>query len=154
MSSSCHQPGHEKLQSTLFVNIQNSTINISRFISSTAAGAVLRFFLNSLTLLLALSAPISVAVIFVLIDLDMLQPVMEFDKEFGFGVEVGVYIILPLLLLTIFGTVNCCKVSMSSRMLPTNQVQAIKINIGLTVTTNFMLFLFLVQVRQDRTEDY
>jgi len=120
-------------------------LTIERFISSTAAGAVLRFFLNSLTLLLALCAPISVAVIFVLIDLDMLQPVMEFDKEFGFGVEVGVYIILPLLLLTIFGTVNCCKVSMSSRMLPTNQVQAIKINIGLTVTTNFMLFLFLVQ---------
>lgn len=120
-------------------------LTIERFLSSTAAGAVLRFFLNSLTLLLAICGPVSVVVFFILIKLDLFQSLFDLDTEFWFGVEVGVYIILPLLLLTIFGTVNCCKVSMSSRMLPTNQVQAIKINIGLTVTTNLTLFLFLVQ---------
>ena len=71
---------------------------------------------------------------------------MELDTEFWFGVEICVYVIFPLLLLTVFGTVNCCKVSMSSRMLPTKQVQAIKINIAVTVSTNIALFLFLVQV--------
>ena len=130
------------------INISCFMTNIVRFISSTAAGAVLRFFLNSLTLLMAITGPVSVIVFFMLIKLDLFQSLFELDTEFWFGVEVGVYIILPLLLLTIFGTVNCCKVSMSSRMLPTNQVQAIKINIGLTVTTNLTLFLFLVQVKQ------
>ena len=71
---------------------------------------------------------------------------MELDTEFWFGVEICVYVIFPLLLLTVFGTVNCCKVSLSSRMLPTKQVQAIKINIAVTVSTNIALFLFLVQV--------
>ena len=88
-------------------------------------------------------------VFFILIKFDLFQSLFQLDGEFWFGVEVGVYIIFPLLLLTIFGTVNCCKVSMSSRMVPTHQVQAIKINIGLTVTTNFTLFLFLVQVREN-----
>jgi len=120
-------------------------LTIERFIASTTAGAVLRFFLNTLTLLLAIAGPVSVVVFFILIKFDLFQSLFELDKEFWFGVEVGVYIIFPLLLLTIFGTVNCCKVSMSSRMVPTHQVQAIKINIGLTVTTNFTLFLFLVQ---------
>ena len=124
------------------------TIFISRFIASTTAGAVLRFFLNTLTLLLAVCGPVSVVVFFILIKFDLFQSLFQLDGEFWFGVEVGVYIIFPLLLLTIFGTVNCCKVSMSSRMVPTHQVQAIKINIGLTVTTNFTLFLFLVQVRE------
>ena len=72
---------------------------------------------------------------------------MELDTEFWFGVEICVYVIFPLLLLTVFGTVNCCKVSLSSRMLPTKQVQAIKINIAVTVSTNIALFLFLVPFR-------
>ena len=129
------------------------TIFISRFIASTTAGAVLRFFLNTLTLLLAIGGPLSVVVFFILIKFDLFQSLFQLDEEFWFGVEVGVYIIFPLLLLTIFGTVNCCKVSMSSRMVPSHQVEAIKINIGLTVTTNFTLFLFLVQVRKELPEE-
>ena len=35
---------------------------------------------------------------------------------------------------------------MSSRMLPTPQIQAVKINIAVTVATNIALFIFLVQV--------
>ena len=83
---------------------------------------------------------------FILIKFEVFEAVMEFDTEFWFGVEICVYVIFPLLLLTVFGTVNCCKVSLSSRMLPTKQVQAIKINIAVTVSTNIALFLFLVQV--------
>ena len=85
-------------------------------------------------------------VCYILIQFDIIEPVMELDYQFWFGVEICVYVIFPLLLLTVFGTVNCCKVSMTSRMLPTNQIQAVKINIAVTVTTNITLFLFLVQV--------
>merc|ERR1711953_1389932 len=42
-------------------------LTIERFIASTTAGAVLRFFLNTLTLLLAIGAPISLVVSFILI---------------------------------------------------------------------------------------
>ena len=36
---------------------------------------------------------------------------------------------------------------MSSRMMPAHQIQAVKINIAVTVTTNLALFMFLVQVK-------
>lgn len=114
--------------------------------ASTTAGPILRSFLNTLTLLLALAGPIAVVTCFILIKFEVFEAVMELDTEFWFGVEICVYVIFPLLLLTVFGTVNCCKVSLSSRMLPTKQVQAIKINIAVTVSTNIALFLFLVQV--------
>ena len=32
-------------------------------------------------------------------------------SELWFGLEVGLYILLPLLIITVFGTVNYCKVS-------------------------------------------
>jgi hypothetical protein len=45
---------------------------------------------------------------------------MEYNKEWPsprnayselwFGLEVGLYILLPLLIITVFGTVNYCKV--------------------------------------------
>jgi len=120
-------------------------LTIERFLASTTAGPILRSFLNTLTLLLALAGPISVVTCFILIKFEVFEAVMELDTEFWFGVEICVYVIFPLLLLTVFGTVNCCKVSMSSRMLPTKQVQAIKINIAVTVSTNIAIFLFLVQ---------
>ena len=119
---------------------------LARFLASTTAGPILRGFLNTLTLLLTVCAPLAVVVCFVLIMLGVFESLLELDSEFWFGVEICVYVIFPLLLLTVFGTVNCCKVSMSSRMLPTQQIQAIKINISVTVTTNIALFLFLVQV--------
>jgi len=65
--------------------------------------------------------------------------------EVWFGVEVAVYVILPLLALTVFGTVNYCRVSLTNRLLPTHQVQAVKLNIGVTVTANLAIFLFLVE---------
>jgi len=66
-------------------------------------------------------------------------------NEFWFGVEVCAFVIAPLLCLTVFGTVNCCKVSMTSKLLPTHEIQAIKLNIGVTITTNIAVFVFLVQ---------
>jgi len=120
-------------------------LTIERFLASTTAGSILRCFLNTLTILLSICGPVSVVVCYILIQFDIIEPVMELDYQFWFGVEICVYVIFPLLLLTVFGTVNCCKVSMTSRMLPTNQIQAVKINIAVTVTTNITLFLFLVQ---------
>jgi hypothetical protein len=38
------------------------------------------------------------------------------------------------------------KVSISSRLLPSQEVQAVKTNIGLVVLTNISIFLFLIQV--------
>ena len=43
--------------------------------------------------------------------------------------------------------INYFKVTMSSRMMPAHQIQAVKINIAVTVTTNLALFMFLVQVK-------
>ena len=118
-----------------------------RFLSSTAAGGCLRCCSNWFCLLAAVSAPLAVAALLLLTRLDILTLDKPLDREFWFGAEVGIYIILPLLVLTIFGTVNCCKVSMSSRLLPSLQIQAVKLNIGVTVCTNIALFVFLVQVR-------
>jgi hypothetical protein len=38
------------------------------------------------------------------------------------------------------------QVSISSRLLPSQEVQAVKTNIGLVVLTNISIFLFLIQV--------
>ena len=120
----------------------------SRFLSSTVPGPILRGFLNTLTILICVCAPVALVTCFILIKYEVFQTFewLHLDSEYWFGLEICVYVIFPLLLLTIFGTVNCCRVANSSRMLPTHQIQAIKINIGVTITTNMALFLFLVQV--------
>ena len=60
---------------------------------------------------------------------------MELDTELWFGVKICIFVMFPLPLLTVFGTFNCYKVSMSSRMLPTKRIQSIKINIAVTFIT-------------------
>ena len=113
-------------------------------------GPYLRCFLNTLSLIICVGGPVAVITCFILIRHDVFQSLLHLDSEYWFGVEICVYIIFPLLLLTVFGTVNCCKVSSSSRVLPTHQIQAIKINIGVTISTNMAMFLFLVQVSYTR----
>jgi len=120
-------------------------LTIERFLSSTVPGPYLRCFLNTLSLIICVGGPVAVITCFILIRHDVFQSLLHLDSEYWFGVEICVYIIFPLLLLTVFGTVNCCKVSSSSRVLPTHQIQAIKINIGVTISTNMAMFLFLVQ---------
>ena len=70
----------------------------------------------------------------------------QIQEDFWFGAEDCVWLICPLLALKMFGTVNCCKVSMTSRLLPSYQIQAIKLNIGVTIFTNVAMFIFLLQV--------
>lgn len=122
-------------------------LTVERFLSATVSGPILRGFLNSLALLLCVGAPVALVTCSILIKYDVIRTWswLDLDSEYWFGLEICVYVIFPLLLLTIFGTVNCCRVANSSRMLPTHQIQAIKINIGVTITTNIALFLFLVQ---------
>jgi len=101
-------------------------------------GATLSF----LALLVAIAGP---ALLLAFQILAAEQEDASLTTELWFGVEVAVYIICPLLVLTVFGTVNYCKVSLTSRLLPSHQVQAVKLNIGVTVTANLAIFLFLVQ---------
>jgi len=117
-------------------------LTIERFISSTSANTVIRCCTNILAMVTAVSGPV-VVVAFLLITSTGIQD--NPHQEFWFGAEVCVYIICPLLVLTVFGTVNCCKVSMTSRLLPSSQIQAIKLNIGVTICTNIAMFVFLVQ---------
>ena len=114
-----------------------------RFISSTSSSTLVRCCTSLLAMVAAVSAPV-VLVAFFLITSN--HEGDNLHQEFWFGAEVCVYIIVPLLTLTIFGTVNCCKVSMTSRLLPYNQIQAIKLNIGVSILTNISIFVFLVQV--------
>jgi len=116
-------------------------LTIERFLSSTSASQLVRCCTNILTVITAISGPVVVATFLIISsgDQDPLQ------QEFWFGAEVCVYIICPLLVLTVFGTVNCCKVSMTSRLLPPYQIQAIKLNIGVSISTNIAMFVFLVQ---------
>ena len=111
-----------------------------RFISSTSAGPLIRCCTNLLAIVTAVSGPV-VVVVFFLITING-----EEEQEFWFGAEVCVYITCPLLALTVFGTVNCCKVSLTSRLIPSYQIQAIKLNIGVTIFTNVAMFIFLVKV--------
>jgi len=117
-------------------------LTIERFISSTSSSTLVRCCTSLLAMVAAVSAPV-VLVAFFLITSN--HEGDNLHQEFWFGAEVCVYIIVPLLTLTIFGTVNCCKVSMTSRLLPYNQIQAIKLNIGVSILTNISIFVFLVQ---------
>ena len=91
-----------------------------RFLSATVSGPILRGFLNSLALLLCVGAPVALVTCSILIKYDVIRTWswLDLDSEYWFGLEICVYVIFPLLLLTIFGTVNCCRVANSSRMLP------------------------------------
>jgi len=118
--------------------------NLERFLVTTVDSKIMRTISILLSLVISISGPVLVITFYILnfrvkdrIDLNW--------HQLWFGVEICVYIIIPLLILTIFGTVNYCKVSLTSRLLPTNQIQAVKLNIGVTVTTNIAIFLFLVQ---------
>eukprot|EP00092_Neocalanus_flemingeri_P011620 GFUD01012521.1.p1 GENE.GFUD01012521.1~~GFUD01012521.1.p1 ORF type:complete len:333 (-),score=102.02 GFUD01012521.1:700-1698(-) len=117
-------------------------LTIERFLSSTSASQLIRCCSNILAVVTAVSGPIVVVAFFLITSSGDQDPLQQ---EFWFGAEVCVYIICPLLVLTVFGTVNCCKVSMTSRLLPSYQIQAIKLNIGVTISTNVAMFVFLVQ---------
>jgi len=118
------------------------TLTIERFISSTSSSTLVRCCTSLLAMVAAVSAPVVLVAFFLITN----NPEGDnLHQEFWFGAEVGVYIIVPLLTLTIFGTVNCCKVSMTSRLLPSNQIQAIKLNIGVSILTNISIFVFLIQ---------
>lgn len=117
-------------------------LTIERFISSTSASPVIRCCTNLLAVVTAVSGPVLVVAFFLITTNGEEE---QIQQEFWFGAEVCVYIICPLLALTVFGTVNCCKVSMTSRLLPSYQIQAIKLNIGVTISTNVAMFIFLVQ---------
>lgn len=116
-----------------------AALTIERFLSSTSINSLARNCLLCITILLALSLPIGVIICLILINTD------TETNEFWFGVEVCAFVIAPLLCLTVFGTVNCCKVSMTSKLLPSHEIQAIKLNIGVTITTNIAVFVFLIQ---------
>jgi hypothetical protein len=115
---------------------------VERFISSTSSSTLVRACTIIMAMLTAVSAPVLVVAFFLITNS---HEEGNLHQEFWFGTEVCVYIILPLLILTIFGTVNCCKVSMTSRLLPSTQIQAIKLNIGVSVLTNISVLIFLVQ---------
>ena len=118
-----------------------------RFVSSTSATLLVQCCTNVLALLAAVSGPVLVIAFFLITTNGEEE---QIQQEFWFGAEVCVYIICPLLALTVFGTVNCCKVSMTSRLLPSYQIQAIKLNIGVTICTNVAMFIFLVQVIMEK----
>ncbi len=54
--------------------------------------------------------------------------------------------LLCLLYHQLFLFCGLVQVSISSRLLPSQEVQAVKTNIGLVVLTNISIFLFLIQV--------
>merc|ERR1712212_64879 len=116
-----------------------AALTVERFLSSTVRVTCVR---ATLSLLVAIAGP---ALLLAFQILASEQEDASLTTELWFGVEVAVYIICPLLVLTVFGTVNYCKVSLTSRLLPSHQVQAVKLNIGVTVTANLAIFLFLVQ---------
>jgi len=117
-------------------------LTIERFISSTSSSSLVKCCTSILAMVAAVSAPV-VLVAFFLVTGN--HEGNDLHQEFWFGTEVCIYIIIPLLTLTVFGTVNCCKVSMTSRLLPSNQIQAIKLNIGVSILTNISIFVFLIQ---------
>jgi len=119
-----------------------AALTVERFLSSTVRLTCVRATLSFLALLVAIAGP---ALLLAFQILAAEQEDASLTTELWFGVEVAVYIICPLLVLTVFGTVNYCKVSLTSRLLPSHQVQAVKLNIGVTVTANLAIFLFLVQ---------
>jgi len=120
-----------------------ATLTIERFVSAVVGGAV-SICIQLITTLLALSLPALLAAAHT-ISIQRPSSTFSLDPEVWFGLEVGIYIILPLLVLTIFGTVNYCKISISSRLMPRHEVTAVKTNIGLVVLTNISIFIFLIQ---------
>ena len=61
---------------------------------------------------MCLIIPLSLAICFILVKFEIFQSIIDLDQELSFGLEICVYVIFPLLLLTVFGTVNCCKVEL------------------------------------------
>eukprot|EP00088_Acartia_fossae_P019628 TRINITY_DN21469_c0_g2_i1.p1 TRINITY_DN21469_c0_g2~~TRINITY_DN21469_c0_g2_i1.p1 ORF type:complete len:352 (+),score=52.01 TRINITY_DN21469_c0_g2_i1:320-1375(+) len=118
-----------------------ATLTIERFLFSSVRGLA-NYCLQFVTCILALTLPALLAA-FQIVSKQVTM--FQQSPEVWFGIEIGVYIILPLLILTIFGTVNYCKVSLSSRLIPTFEVAGIKVNIGLVVLSNISIFIFLIQ---------
>lgn len=130
------------LLGTLFLLV--STLTIERFLASTVGGVV-SICLQLLACLLALACPALLSAFHILRRDGPPAAARHAYSELWFGLEVGLYILLPLLIITVFGTVNYCKVSISSRLMRSQEVQAVKTNIGLVVLTNMSIFLFLIQ---------
>jgi len=118
-----------------------ATLTIERFLFSSVRGLA-NYCLQFVVCILALTLPALLAA-FQIVSKQVTM--FQQSPEVWFGIEIGVYIILPLLILTIFGTVNYCKVSISSRLIPTYEVAGIKTNIGLVVLSNISIFIFLIQ---------
>merc|ERR1712001_255312 len=133
-------PASRAAVGSIFLTV--AALTVERFLSSTVRLTCVRATFSLLALLVAIAGP---ALLLAFQILTSEQEDASLTTELWFGVEVAVYIICPLLVLTVFGTVNYCKVSLTSRLLPSHQVQAVKLNIGVTVTANLAIFLFLVQ---------
>ena len=131
--------------------------SILRFIFSIEANAWQKGLFISFTSVLVASIPASLVVVFVKI-MDWIHHVfneesIEYFKNtflsnqwYFFLFETGVYILLPLFIILIFGMTSRTKTSGK----PADQRIATSINDGLIVTTVLMLFFFLLQVRQKR----
>jgi len=120
-----------------------ATLTVERFLAS-AVGGVVSICLQLISALIALSCPALLAA-FQILSTQRPSSTFSLDSEVWFGLEVGVYIILPLFVLTIFGTINYCKISISSRLMPRYEITGVKVNIGLVVLTNISIFIFLIQ---------
>jgi len=127
-----------------FLFLLVASLTIERFLAATVRNSIIKTSLHWITCFLSLAIPGLVLAFNVLAKQSHHQHIQN-NKELWFGLEVSLYIILPLLILTIFGAVNYCQVSVTSRLLHKHEVLAIKNNIGLTLLTNSAIFLFLVQ---------
>lgn len=121
-----------------------ASLTIERFLAATVRNSIIKTSLHWITCFLSIAIP-GLVLAFNILAKQSHHDHLDNNKELWFGLEVSLYIILPLLILTIFGAINYCQVSVTSRLLHKHEVLAIKNNIGLTLLTNSAIFLFLVQ---------
>ena len=129
--------------------------SILRFIFSIEANAWQKGLFISFTSVLVASIPASLVAVSVKImdwfphefDVDTIANyTTKLHSVQWFFFEAGVYILLPLFIILIFGMTSRTKTSGK----PADQRIATSINDGLIVSTVLMLFFFLLQVRQKR----
>ena len=138
---------------------------IFRFIFSTGAGTGLKGLFSFLTSVLAVFTPASLAVLHNQINIEdlktsfstfELKSILEGLKtlfSLPEGVEVGVYILLPLFFVLIFRILPCNHCTRTHGMSVNHRLANIT-NDRLIVASILMLFFFLLQVRLKRQDKY
>ena len=133
--------------------------SILRFIFSIGANAWLKGLFISFTSVLVASIPASLVVVFVKI-MDWIHHVFNeksiayfkntflSNQWYFFLFETGVYILLPLFIILIFGMI--INKSTNKTGISADEKLANSTNDGLIMSTVLMLFFFLLQVRQKR----